>query len=137
MFNRRTLLNTIGNGFGALALASILQDDKAFASDVGARPGIPHHAPKAKRVIQLFMGGAASHIDLFDHKPELVKQHGKPSSFGETVETFQDGLGPWMQPPWAFAPYGQSGKQLGAPVARLGEVIDKIAFVHNLSLIHI
>ena len=53
---------------------------------------------------------AASHIDLFDYKPELVKRHGQPSDFGEHVEAFQNGLGPWLKPVWDFKPYGQCGK---------------------------
>ena len=78
--------------------------------------------PKAKRVVQLFMAGAASHIDLFDYKPELVKRHGQPSDFGEQVEAFQDGLGPWLRPVWDFRPHGQCGKMLGEVVAPLGDV---------------
>ena len=45
------------------------------------------------------MAGAASHIDMFDHKPELIKRHGEKSDFGEHVEAFQNGLGPWMKSP--------------------------------------
>jgi hypothetical protein len=56
------------------------------------------------------MAGAASHIDLFDFKPELVKRHGQPSDFGEPVEAFQNGLGPWLKPVWDFKPYGKCGK---------------------------
>jgi hypothetical protein len=67
-------------------------------------------APKAKRVVQFFMAGAASHIDLFDYKPELIKRHGQPSDFGEKVEDVSNGLGPWLRPVWDFKPYGQSGK---------------------------
>src|SRR5690606_21106305 len=85
-----------------------------------------------KRVVQLFMAGGASHIDLFDFKPELVKRHGEPSDFGEQVEAFQDGLGPWKAPVWPFRPYGECGKQLSDVVAPLGDVVDEIAFVHNL-----
>ena len=91
-----------------------------------------HHPPKAKRVVQLFMAGAASHIDLFDYKPELVKRHGQPCDFGEPVEAFQNGLGPWLKPIWDFKPYGNCGKLLSEPVAPLGEVVDEIAFVHNV-----
>ena len=91
-----------------------------------------HFPAKAKRVIQLFMSGAASHLDLWDYKPELVKHHGKKSDFGEKVETFQDGLGPWMKPVWDFKPYGQSGKMLGETVAPLGAHVDDIAFIHNM-----
>ena len=92
----------------------------------------PHHPAKAKRVVQLFMAGAASHLDLWDFKPDLIKHHGEPSDFGEHVEAFQNGLGPWMKPVWEFKPYGSSGKRISEPVAPLGAVIDDIAFVHNL-----
>jgi hypothetical protein len=122
-----------------LALASLLAQEGALADDapatrplLGPRPGIPHHRPKAKRVVQLFMAGAASHIDLFDYKPDLVKHDGKPSDFGEHVEAFQNGLGPWLRPQWEFKPYGNCGKLLAEPVAELGKVVDEIAFVHNM-----
>jgi len=78
------------------------------------------------------MAGAASHLDLFDYKPELVKRHGQPSDFGEPVEAFQNGLGPWKKPVWDFQPYGQSGKMLSEVVADLGSVVDDIAWVHNV-----
>jgi len=69
---------------------------------------------------------------LFDYKPALEKNNGKESDFGEHVETFQNGLGPWMQSPFKFTPYGQSGKHLSEVVAPLGDVIDEMSFVHNL-----
>ena len=78
------------------------------------------------------MSGAASHIDLFDYKSELVKRDGAPSDFGEPVEAFQNGLGPWMKPIWDFKPYGDCGKLLSETVAPLGSVADDIAFVHNM-----
>ena len=78
------------------------------------------------------MGGAASHIDLFDYKPELEKHHGEESDFGEHVEAFQDGLGPWMKSPFRFQPFGQSGKPISEVVRPLGEVVDDLAFIHNL-----
>lgn len=98
----------------------------------GVLSGTLHHPPKAKRVIQLFMGGAASHLDTFDFKPALIRHHGEKSDFGEHVEAFQNGLGPWMQSPFAFARHGQSGKHLSDAVAPLSEVVDDLAFVHNL-----
>jgi hypothetical protein len=78
------------------------------------------------------MAGAASHLDLFDFKPELVKRHGQESDFGEHVEAFQNGLGPWMKPVWEFSRHGGSGKLLGETVSPLGEVVDEMAFVHNM-----
>ena len=128
--SRREFLRRSGGGFGTVALAALLGDEALGASSV-IHPSVTHPA-KAKRVIQLFMSGAASHLDLWDYKPELVKHHGKKSDFGEKVETFQDGLGPWMKPVWDFKPYGQSGKMLGETVAPLGAHVDDIAFIHNM-----
>jgi hypothetical protein len=78
------------------------------------------------------MAGGASHVDLFDYKPELVRRHGEPSDFGEPVEAFQNGLGPWLKPVWKFAPHGESGKLLSEVVANLGACVDDMAFVHNM-----
>jgi len=135
--NRRAMLCQSGAGFGALALTSMLWNDSTAADDVrnvgtGGVVKILHHPPKATRVVQLFMGGAASHIDLFDHKPALEKHHGEASDFGEHVEAFQNGLGPWMKSPFKFSPYGQCGKMISEAVAPLGECVDEMAFVHNM-----
>ena len=130
---RREFLWRSGGGLGGIALASMLGGERALAdSTPHSALRTPHFAPKAKRVVQFFMAGAASHIDLFDHKPELVKRHGQPSDFGEHVEAFQNGLGPWLKPVWDFKPYGQCGKMLSDTVAPLGGVVDNLAFVHNL-----
>ena len=131
---RRELLASVGHGFGALALAALLGDDVAADPTSHSRLPTPtlHHPPRAKRVVQLFMAGAASAIDLFDYKPELVKRHGQPSDFGEPVEAFQNGLGPWLKPIWEFKPYGACCKLLGEPVAELGKVADELAFLHNV-----
>ena len=137
--SRRALLSQVGQGFGSLALAGWLQQSSATSAVAGiAQPGagsaMPnlHYPARAKRVIQLFMAGAASHLDLWDYKPALEKFHGKPSDFGEHVEAFQNGLGPWMKSPFRFRPYGESGKYLSDAVAPLGDCVDDIAFVHNM-----
>ena len=128
--SRRDFLWQSGGGLGGLALTSMLGREPLLAK--GVLSGTLHHPPKAKRVIQLFMGGAASHLDTFDFKPALIRHHGEKSDFGEHVEAFQNGLGPWMQSPFAFTRHGQSGKHLSEAVAPLGEVVDDLAFVHNL-----
>ena len=125
---RREFLWQSGGGLGSLALAAMLNEESALAQNKKL-----HHPAKAKRVVHFFMAGAASHLDLFDYKPELAKRHGQPSNFGEKVETFQDGLGPWLKPLWDFKPYGKSGKLLSEPVSALGSVVDDIAFVHNMT----
>jgi hypothetical protein len=129
--SRREFLWRSGGGLGGLALASMLGQDRALA-DQGLLGARLHYPPKARRVVQFFMAGAASHLDLFDYKPELVKRDGQPSDFGESVEAFQNGLGPWLKPVWDFRSYGQSGKMLSEVVAPLGPVVDDLAFVHNL-----
>jgi hypothetical protein len=137
--SRREFLWQSGGGLGGIALAGLLGHEGLLHGQspeaVSQRKGQlsqPHHAPRAKRVIQLFMAGAASHIDLFDYKPELVRRDGEKSDFGEHVEAFQNGLGPWMKPIWPFRPYGQCGKMISDVVADLGPVIDDMAFIHNL-----
>ncbi|MFM7134260.1 MAG: DUF1501 domain-containing protein [Planctomycetota bacterium] len=127
--SRREFLWRSGGGLGGVALASMLGRD-ALAI---APPSASAIAPKARRVVQLFMSGAASHLDLFDFKPDLIRYDGRPSDFGEKVETFQDGLGPWLRPVWEFKPYGACGKMLGETVADLGAHVDDIAFIHNVT----
>ena len=91
-----------------------------------------HYEPKAKRVVQLFMAGATSHVDTFDYKPYLEKQDGQTWDPGEKVELFQSEPGATYASPWAFKPYGKSGKMLSDIVAPLGEVVDELAFIHNV-----
>jgi Protein of unknown function (DUF1501) len=131
---RRQFLSHTAHGFGGLALAAMLAEQAAAEGPLGTGGALPalHFPPKAKRVVQLFMAGAASHIDTFDYKPELEKHHGEQSDFGEHVEAFQNGLGPWMKSPFAFRPYGESGKYLSDVVADLGACVDDMAFVHNI-----
>ncbi len=129
--SRRDFLWQSGGGLGGLALATMLGREPLLASRV--LNGTLHHPPKAKRIIQLFMGGAASHLDTFDFKPALIKHHGQKSDFGEHVEAFQNGLGPWMRSPFEFKRYGQGGKYLSDIVAPLGKVADDLSFVHNLT----
>ena len=130
--NRRDFLFHSGGGLGGIALASLLGSDRLLADAPRRSDSGLHHKPKAKRVVQLFMAGGASHVDLFDFKPELVKQNGKEANFGEHVEAFQNGLGPWLKPVWDFKHYGKCGKQLSETVSPLGDVVDEMAFIHNM-----
>ncbi|MDZ4689339.1 MAG: DUF1501 domain-containing protein [Planctomycetaceae bacterium] len=130
--SRRDFLWHCGGGLGGIALAAMLQQDELRAATGGVLTGSLHHPPKAKRVVQLFMAGAASHVDLFDHKPELAKRDGQPWDPGEPVELFQNGHGNTFAAPWKFAPYGDCGKPLSEIAAPLGCVVDELAFVHNV-----
>src|SRR5438045_9644713 len=123
--NRRRFLFNSGGGLGGIALASLLASDELLADSPAKRAdGGLHHKPRAKRVVQLFMAGGASHVDLFDFKPELVQRHGQEANFGEHVEAFQNGLGPWLKPVWEFKPDGKCGKQRTEVVAPPGDVFD-------------
>src|SRR5688572_3526108 len=74
---RRHFLSRLGQAIGSAALASLLNRDAFGAVADAAMPAFPNFAPKAKRVIYLFMSGGPSHLDLFDHKPKLREMHGK------------------------------------------------------------
>lgn len=72
ILSRRRMLESLGHGFGGIALGALLDQENSIAEqEIGSRANLDrlHHKPKAKRVVQLFMAGAASHIDLFDYKP--------------------------------------------------------------------
>ena len=76
LLSRRAFLGQSGIGLGALAATSLLHGSAKGATNAG-RGDLPHEIPKAKRVIYLFQSGGPSHIDLFDHKPELARRHGQ------------------------------------------------------------
>ena len=91
-----------------------------------------HHRAKAKRVVQLFMSGAASQCDLFDYKPELIKRHGQPFDPGEKVELFQSFPGACLKSPWQWQRHGQCGKCMSSLVPHLADCVDRIAFIHSM-----
>jgi hypothetical protein len=128
---RRKFLRYGFGGFAGLALTDLLLRDGVLAASGGNSSKL-HHRPRAKRVIQLFMAGAASHVDTFDYKPLLKQQDGQPWEPGETVELFQSTPGACFASPWKFRPHGERGKMLSEIVAPLGEVVDDVAFLHNV-----
>jgi hypothetical protein len=131
--SRRDFLWKSGGGLGGIALAALLAQEKNFAlSADGPLSGKLQFTPKAKRVIQLFMAGAASHVDTFDYKPLLAEKHGEKWTVGEKVELFQSEPGSVFASPWPWKQYGQSGKWLNDIVAPFGDVVDEMAFVHNV-----
>jgi hypothetical protein len=135
--NRRSFLWQFGGGLGGIALAQLLGEQGLLAGQDGPQPrpefnGGLHHLAKAKRVVQLFMSGAASQCDMFDYKPELIKRHGKPFDPGEKVELFQSNPGACMKSPWAWTQCGKSGKWMSDLVPQLGSCADEIAFIHSM-----
>lgn len=135
VLSRREFLWRSGGGLGGIALAALLGADKSLAvtpQPNGVLTGSLHFPPRARRVVQLFMAGAASHVDTFDYKPLLIQRHGDKWDVGEKVELFQSEPGSVFASPWGWKQYGGCGKWLNDIVAPLGNVVDEMAFVHNL-----
>src|SRR5687768_7427827 len=136
-FDRRGFLWRFGGGLGGIALAHLLGRQQLLAdpAQTGGRANLNgglHHPARAKRVVQLFMSGAASQCDTFDYKPELIKRHGEKFDPGERVELFQSEPGACMKSPWAWKPYGACGKWVSDLVPHLGSCVDDIAFIHSM-----
>jgi hypothetical protein len=135
--SRREFLWHFGGGLGGIALAHLVAED-ASTAQAGAAPRkaglacVAHHPPKAKRVVQFFMSGAASQCDMFDYKPELIRRDGQPFDPGEKVELFQSNPGACMASPWAWRQYGQCGRWMSDLVPHLATCADEIAFVHSM-----
>ncbi len=133
--SRRQFLWQSGGGLGGIALAYLLGQDGLLAAEKPVRKSKPelngglHHKAKAKRVVQLFMSGAASQVDTFDYKPELIKRHGEKFDPGGKVELFQSSPGPVMKSPWSWKQYGHSGKWVSSLVPHLATCVDDIAFL--------
>jgi hypothetical protein len=129
---RREFLWEIGRGFGAVALTGMLARDgfADFANPLALKK--PHHDPKAKAVIFLFMYGGPSHVDTFDHKPKLYPLDGKTIP----VKTFGRGghrnEGRVVGPKWKFQQYGQCGKYISDLFPHVGSCVDDIAFIHSM-----
>ena len=127
--NRRDFFSHLGSGLAGVAFAWLSGSGQQAQGAVTTQ----HHPAKAKRVIQIFCPGAASHIDLWDWKPELERLSGQPMPGGATEVTFQGKNGNLMRSPWAFVPRGKSGKCISSMLPELGKVVDDIAFVHSMT----
>ena len=125
---RRHFLGQMTTGLTGVALSRL------FTSELmAAPPGQPHFAPKAKQVLQIFCPGAASHLDLWDHKPMLEKFHGTPMPGADKEVTFQGKNGNLMKSPWPFAPAGQSGKMISSMLPHMAKHVDDMAFIHSMT----
>src|SRR5689334_17426807 len=136
---RRWFLQQCGVGLGALAFGHLLRDGgyaaEASAASNPLAPKLPHHAPKAKRVIFLFMAGAPSHLELFDNKPELAKHDGTlppPELIKGYRAAFINPSSKLLGPKFKFARHGQSGAELSELLPHLAGVADDIAIVKSM-----
>src|SRR5437016_2175160 len=126
---RRWFFEQCGVGVGAAALAQL------FAESARGQAQVPHFAPKAKRVIFLFMAGAPSHLDLFDYKPQLAKFNGTlpPAELLKGYRAaFINPQSKLLGPKFKFSRHGQSGAELSELLPKLSEVADDIAIVKSM-----
>ena len=130
LISRRSLLKGCSAGFGALALEGLLGTSNLFAD----RPIQPHHAPRAKRVIFLFMHGGPSQVDTFDYKPRLIKDHGKPLSIPLPRVTFAEPsqYGGVLRSPWEFSQHGESGMWASTLFPHVAGIVDELCFIKSL-----
>jgi len=133
MPTRREFLERLGGGFGAVALADLMAHAAGADSTpaaVGLYGGV-HHPAKARRVIQLFMNGGASQVDLFDHKPLLEKLHGQPfdPGAGVRVEAATSTPGAVLKPPFRLRQHGECGRWVSDLLRHLAQCVDDMAFV--------
>jgi hypothetical protein len=124
-------------GFAGVALTDLLSEDllgRTLAAAAESGPSsLPHFQPRAKQVLQVFCPGAASHLDLWDYKPELDRRDGEelPGEAGFT--SFQGKNGPLMRSPWPFVPAGNSGKMISSMLPHVARHADDIAFIHSMT----
>jgi len=136
MFSRRQMLRRAGCGFGMLGLAGLLADEGLLAAPQRSlnpmAPAVTDFAPRAKRVIWLFINGGPSQVDTWDYKPNLAKHHGQElEGFDKNTGFFANQVGALMKSPFEFTPRGQSGKMVSEIFPRLGEHVDKMSFIHS------
>src|SRR5262245_15012693 len=134
--DRRSFLRQAGCGFGAVALSALwaqgeIEGAESAKSDPLA-PKQPHHQPRAKSVIYLYMDGGPSQIDTFDPKPRLTKESGQP--FAMNIEPTQfNNNGNTFASPWKFQQHGASGIAVSELFPHVARHVDKLAVIRSMT----
>ena len=131
---RREFFEKAGSGLGSIALAALMQDQAKGAASQDptvARP--PHHKPKAKSVIWLFMEGGPSHIDLFDPKPKLNELNGQPmpESFGKPITAMGTANNSIMGSPRKWQQHGKSGLWVSDWYPNIAQHVDEMTVLRS------
>src|SRR5262245_19869307 len=132
--SRRALLKRAACGFGYLAFAG-LASEAAQAERNPLAPRPPHFAPRARRVIFMFMHGGPSQVDTFDYKPALVKYSGQPAPF---VKPSADDsprkktIPPLRETPWKFAQHGESGRWVSSLFPHVAQHADDLCVINSM-----
>ena len=136
-YSRRRFLGNVTSGLMGVGLSHLLGADSLKGQSPAGRAwkagnGMTHLKPRAKRVLQIFCPGAASHMDLWEHKPMLDKYDGQSLPGEENFVSFQGKNGPLMRSPWDFKPAGKSGKMITSMLPHMAKHVDDIAFFHGM-----
>ena len=145
--SRRTFFSQVGDGLQGIALATLLGKDLLQPNPVlaaGSRPvydlkkNQPHFEPKAKAVIQLFMNGGPSQVDLLDPKPALEKFAGQPPGrdLASEIRAVRE-AGGLMPSPFKFAKHGESGIEVSEVMPHLARRVDDITVIRSMFTPHI
>ena len=128
--SRRQMLQNMGAGFGSVALADMLAPS-ANAATSPLMPRAPHFAPKAKRIIQLFMPGGPSQVDTFDHKPLIAENAGQRPDLvnRKSLRNTKNGL---MPSPFGFKQYGKDGMWVSDLFQKTASHVDDLCFIHSM-----
>ena len=135
---RRQLFSRSASGLGVAALANLLTGDLGATSGPAGLPGLPHFAPRAKRVIYLFQSGGPSQMDLFDPKPDLLERQG--TELPDSVRGSQRLTGmtaaqtsfPVAPSKFSFVKHAASGQEFSEIVPHIASIADKIAVVRSM-----
>ena len=132
--SRRDFLRNAGGGFGMIALASMLAEQKLLAQPRNPlAPRTPHHDAKAQRVIFLFMSGGPSHLELFDPKPDLQRLHGQrlPASFGPVATRRNVDRNLLLGTRRTFRKHGQSGIDVSDLLPNVAQCVDDLCVLRG------
>ena len=129
--SRREFLHRASGGFGAVALSGLWNNLQAQSHDpLSARQG--HHAPKADRVIFLYSTGGVSHIDTFNHRPQLTVDHGKSITASRWLNKSGEFKRYLIKPRWSFKRHGNSGTWVSDLFPHLGSMIDDVCVLNAM-----
>ncbi|MED5401324.1 MAG: DUF1501 domain-containing protein, partial [Planctomycetota bacterium] len=128
---RREFLHRASGGFGAVALSGLWNNLQAQTHNpLSARQG--HHAPKADRVIFLYSTGGVSHIDTFNHRPQLTVDHGKSITASRWLNKSGEYKRFLIKPRWSFKRHGESGTWVSDLFPHLGSMIDDVCVLNAM-----
>ena len=129
--SRREFLSRSSGGLGALALAGMISElDADSHNPLSARSG--HHVAKADRVIFLYSTGGVSHVDTFNHRPQLAADHGKSITASRWLNKSGEFKRFLVKPRYAFKQYGQNGTWVSELFPHVGSVIDEVCVLNAM-----